>query len=36
MIALQDPLLALLRAEGEPVEIVLERPNAVLGAFHRL
>jgi hypothetical protein len=36
MTALQDPLLALLRADGESAELVLERLGAVLGAFHRL
>jgi hypothetical protein len=36
MTALQDPLLALLRADGKSAEIVLERLSAVLGAFHRL
>jgi hypothetical protein len=33
---LQDPLLNLLRAEGEPANVLLERLNGVLEAFHRL
>jgi hypothetical protein len=36
MMILQDPLLNLRRTEGGPAEVVLERLNAVLGAFHRL
>jgi hypothetical protein len=33
---LQDPVLDLLRAEGEPANVLFERLNAVLEGFHRL
>jgi hypothetical protein len=36
MLKLQDPILNLLKAEGGPAEILLQRLNQVLTAFHQL